>query len=81
MKRSKDMVRPFVGSVADVFARTRRTTYKTLEMLQPALLFPYAKQCMWGRPSRITTTMTQSRDGMAKSLALFGRNYADRLYF
>jgi hypothetical protein len=65
MNRSKDMVRPFVGSVADVFARTRRTTSKTLEMLQLALLFPYAKPCMWGRPSRITT-ITQSRMGWPK---------------
>jgi hypothetical protein len=30
MNRSKDMVRPFVGSVADVLARTRRAIGKNL---------------------------------------------------
>ena len=37
MNRSKDMARPFVGSVADVHARTRRTICKNPGNAAPAL--------------------------------------------
>src|ERR1700722_13121936 len=87
INRSKDMARPFVGSVADVLARSHRTICKNprnaaLALRRSQLLFPYAKHCIWGRPSRITTTNTQSRQLAGdKRLALFGPDYADRLYF
>jgi hypothetical protein len=87
INRSKDMARPFVGSVADVLARSHRTICKNprnaaLALRRSQLLFPCAKHCIWGRPSRITTTNTQSRQlASDKRLALFGPDYADRLYF
>jgi hypothetical protein len=74
------MVRPFVGSVADVFARARRTTSKTLEMLQLALLFPYATHVCGDGRLELRQLRNPAWAGQ-KSLASISPEYADSLYF
>ncbi len=73
MNRSIDMVRPFMGSVVEVLARTRRTICKNpgnavLALHRSHCLFPYAKDRIWGRPSRITTINNPSTWPLIRAL-------------
>jgi hypothetical protein len=71
MNRSKDMGRPFVGSVADVLARTRRTyLQKTSEMLHRRRLVPAAVSA---RQTLYVGTAISNYDDNYATLALAGR--------
>jgi hypothetical protein len=77
INRSKDMARPFLGSVADVLARTRRTICKNPRNAALALRrFHYC----FGTPSPLCG---ERRLELRRQtcLALFSRDYASGLYF
>jgi hypothetical protein len=85
------MARPFVGSVADVLARTRRTICKNPRNAALALR---RSHCCFRTPSAVygdghLELRRQTRnpgigwpqEANHKRLALFSPDYADRLYF